>query len=313
MMKSQAAMEYLMTYGWAILVIAVVLAALYSLGIFNPNTFAPKASAGSCEVVRPFGPGTTTDISLEGTCTNMLPKYSAYISNTSVDWAQIPSSSTLNTAWDGGSYTITTWFDEKTPLNSSTSRALVQESTGCTSGLWVGGSNTHEYSVVSIQWYSSSGGPCNNAGATAVGFGNIPYNKWVFISDVFHYVPGGKDNYIAICVDGKCNNTTWSEPYPPTDYAKYGYDFEIGSWWCCSTRLEGGDIANVQLYNKALSSNQLEVLYQEGIGGAPIELTHLVGWWPLNGNAKDYSGNKYNGKPVDVSYSSTWYRTYSAP
>ncbi len=44
-MKSQAAMEYLMTYGWAILVIAVVLAALYSLGIFNPNTFAPKASA----------------------------------------------------------------------------------------------------------------------------------------------------------------------------------------------------------------------------------------------------------------------------
>jgi hypothetical protein len=30
--KAQSAMEYLMTYGWAILIIAVVLAALFALG-----------------------------------------------------------------------------------------------------------------------------------------------------------------------------------------------------------------------------------------------------------------------------------------
>ncbi|MEM4389595.1 MAG: hypothetical protein QXG98_02950 [Candidatus Micrarchaeia archaeon] len=33
--KGQAAMEYLMTYGWAILVIVIVLAALLYLGVFN--------------------------------------------------------------------------------------------------------------------------------------------------------------------------------------------------------------------------------------------------------------------------------------
>ena len=33
--RAQSAMEYLMTYGWAILIIAVVLAALYSLNVFN--------------------------------------------------------------------------------------------------------------------------------------------------------------------------------------------------------------------------------------------------------------------------------------
>ena len=33
--KLQSAMEYLMTYGWAILIIAVVLGALFSLGVFN--------------------------------------------------------------------------------------------------------------------------------------------------------------------------------------------------------------------------------------------------------------------------------------
>ena len=45
--RSQSAMEYLMTYGWSILIIAVVLAALFSLGVFNlgasstPNVCLP--------------------------------------------------------------------------------------------------------------------------------------------------------------------------------------------------------------------------------------------------------------------------------
>ena len=33
-------MEYLMTYGWAILIISIVLAALFASGIFNPSQFA---------------------------------------------------------------------------------------------------------------------------------------------------------------------------------------------------------------------------------------------------------------------------------
>jgi len=37
--KAQSAMEYLMTYGWAILIIAIVLAALFSLGVFNSSSF----------------------------------------------------------------------------------------------------------------------------------------------------------------------------------------------------------------------------------------------------------------------------------
>ena len=44
----QSAMEYLMTYGWSILIIAVILSALAYLGVFNPLYFAPKANPGSC-------------------------------------------------------------------------------------------------------------------------------------------------------------------------------------------------------------------------------------------------------------------------
>ncbi|MDE1852117.1 MAG: hypothetical protein KGH69_05565, partial [Candidatus Micrarchaeota archaeon] len=34
-LKLQGAMEYLMTYGWAILIVAVVLAVMFSLGVFS--------------------------------------------------------------------------------------------------------------------------------------------------------------------------------------------------------------------------------------------------------------------------------------
>ncbi|MEM3181368.1 MAG: hypothetical protein QXY86_03245, partial [Candidatus Micrarchaeaceae archaeon] len=76
--KSQSAMEYLMTYGWAILIIAVVLGALFELGVFSSNTFAPKASPGACQVFRPNGPYTTSFINLEGVCNGELPEYVAY-------------------------------------------------------------------------------------------------------------------------------------------------------------------------------------------------------------------------------------------
>ena len=36
--RLQSAMEYLLTYGWALLIIAIVLAALFQLGIFNGST-----------------------------------------------------------------------------------------------------------------------------------------------------------------------------------------------------------------------------------------------------------------------------------
>lgn len=42
-MKGQTALEYLITYGWAILVILVVLAVLWYYGIFNPARWAGEA------------------------------------------------------------------------------------------------------------------------------------------------------------------------------------------------------------------------------------------------------------------------------
>ena len=46
MKKGQGAMEYLMTYGWALLVIVIVGAALFALGILNPATYQQRRCNG---------------------------------------------------------------------------------------------------------------------------------------------------------------------------------------------------------------------------------------------------------------------------
>ncbi|MGC8537475.1 MAG: LamG-like jellyroll fold domain-containing protein [Candidatus Micrarchaeia archaeon] len=62
-----------------------------------------------------------------------------------------------------------------------------------------------------------------------------------------------------------------------------------------------GSIANVQLYNTTLTANEIYGIYHEGISGLPISRQNLVGWWPLNGNAEDYSGNGNSGSPTSNS------------
>ncbi len=80
--KSQSAMECLMTYGWAILIISVVLAALFRLGVFS-GVMSPRAGSGQCQVVRPYGPMSTLYINLRGVCSGQLPQYVAQFNGAS--------------------------------------------------------------------------------------------------------------------------------------------------------------------------------------------------------------------------------------
>ena len=66
-----------------------------------------------------------------------------------------------------------------------------------------------------------------------------------------------------------------------------------------TTNLFQGSISNVQIYNIALSSSQVSALYAEGITGSPLAGAGNIGWWPLNGNANDYSGNGNNGNVIE--------------
>lgn len=65
-MKGQAAVEYLMTYGWAILALVIVVAVLFSTGIFSPSYLVSE----ECN----FGNSLKCQVSLfnEGGSTRML-------------------------------------------------------------------------------------------------------------------------------------------------------------------------------------------------------------------------------------------------
>ncbi len=60
-------MEYLMTYGWAILIVIIVAAALYALGVFTPATTTTEAR------FQTLGASTAHDLEAGGTFRIKLP------------------------------------------------------------------------------------------------------------------------------------------------------------------------------------------------------------------------------------------------
>ncbi len=296
MNRSQSAMEYLMTYGWAILIIAVVLAALFELGVFNVNNLGPRAQPGSCHVFRPDGPGTTAFINTEGLCSGELPEYVASFEPNSNDaQAGYGVSNTyikVNTNFGGGNtaYTMTGWVSIPyyNPCSGFCGIPMMYYNPG--GGLGIiseGGVGLHRGNSSDVGWVSST-------------LALVP-NKWYFIAVSVDYPTYYlyQDNLEATAANSG-NYVDTNPMYMGAELYTNGATFT-------------GNLANIQLYNTSLSTNEIQALYLEGIGGAPIDLQNLVGWWPLNGNAQDYSGNNNNGQINGVTFTGSWTSGYSAP
>ncbi len=288
-MKSQSAMEYLMTYGWAILIIAVVLGVLFQLGVFGGANLAPKATPGSCEVQR-----TAAGTSLEGMCQGELPQDVAEIRQSSASGVNFPYSSTLSFPSTG---TASMW---------------IYLDSGPTSGCWDVLSSGHYGSSgwdfilnAPAQLYFEVWDPTANSRET-VYFPAVATNTWEFVAGTFVIGSPGVISY----TNGVQSQTATLDSYAPSQNA-----IVLGA---TGTNPQCGtappfQVANIQLYNTTLSTAEVQALYQEGIGGAPVRPQNIVGWWPLNSNANDYSGNSNDGQIVSIGYSSSWSSGYSAP
>ncbi len=79
--KGQSSLEYLMTYGWAILIIVVVAVILYSMGIFSPSSAVSRTTTGFA----PF-----TNIATVCNSTTLISKFGLVLSSPS-DIAEITS------------------------------------------------------------------------------------------------------------------------------------------------------------------------------------------------------------------------------
>ena len=286
MQKSQSAMEYLMTYGWAILIIAVVLSVLFQLGVFSSGNFQPHAQAGSCQVSR-----TAAGVSLEGQCNGLQPQFVASINGATGNILAVDPSLPSGSA----ARTLTVWFKVNT---NGDYRSGVGWGQGCSSG-----------SPGTINYLT---GPFNN--------GQLYFMaSYDDVSPSNQQISPGTWYFEAFSYSGSTTINLYLDSNEITAGLVDALNTQAGSplvigqspcgYWA------GGYMANIQVYNTSLSSSEIQALYLEGIGGAPIRPQNLVGWWPLNGNTNDYSGNDYNGQIYGsgIDYSSTWTGGYAAP
>ena len=282
--RLQSAMEYLMTYGWAILIIAVVLGVLFQLGVFNSANFAPRAPPGSCKVLRPGGPGTNSNLNLVGVCSGELPQYVASFGN----WASVVISNNANQ--NSNSITVSFWLNLAAYSPVGDYGQLVSKGINTAYFAYMAPSATYP------QWSAMTTTPAQQW----ANWPAPPLNTWHYYVGTYSSATG----YLTTYYDG-----VGSSPL------SLGGNLITSA---TSLHIGGGtptigQMANVQVYNISLSASDVQTLYLKGIGGAPIYPQYLVGWWPLNGNATDYSGNNNSGAPTGVVYSSQWLSGYTTP
>ncbi len=271
-----------MTYGWAILIIAVVLIALFQLGVFNGSNLAPKAQPGSCEVVK-----NTQGTSLAGQCDNNIPQYVAQFNGQSsyigTGTAGLPTSPLTISAW-----VYPTSLSQQSYGGGTGGTIIEGNQNGGSAGYILGIKNT------GLIWWWPSGG---NASYST---GTVSLNRWTYVTITYD------GTNLKIYFNGNLDSSQSSSTPQALTFMDIG-----GKSWI--TGYFNGSLSNVQIYNTSLSANDVAALYQEGIGGHPLAINNLVGWWPLNGNANDYSGNNNDGTATDVAYTGSWTSGYSTP
>jgi hypothetical protein len=251
--RAQSAMEYLMTYGWSILIIAVVLGALFQLGAFGTQSFAPKAQPGSCKVVRLGGPGTTTSTNLQGVCNNLRPQFIAQFNGAS---SYVNLGTALQTYEIGtNSISFAVWY-YLPYINSGSGYPMIfgDSNAGIRQGysLYITTNPPLPGRVVAERWVSSS---CKSYASPVLS------PSWHFFvatfdgSTLYLYVDG------ALSSSGSGGGATTPNSIfdigadgTGTGASMYGY----------------GSISNFQVYSTSLDAASVNALYREGIGGVPI-------------------------------------------
>ncbi len=303
-MLAQSAMEYLLTYGWALLIISIVLSTFYYLNVFSAGTLTPKVGPGACLVARPGGPYSTSILNLQGLCNGEIPDY-VYLfpcswpnpSYCPANWISFTLSKTP------GSITVSSWFWVPPSNASIRYGGVIFAMSGNSPTVWVGGYSKNGRNIIG-QHLCAAVFDVN--GAFACSANNITTGKW------HNAVVTINDSKMDVYLDTVLVGTGAGGGLGG---ANSGY---IGNQTCnCFfygsaniLALYTGYMANVQLYNSSLAPSYIDYMYSQGIGGAPGNLQNLAGWWPMNGNPNDYSGNLQDGYPSNIIPSASWYDTY---
>ncbi|MDE1860905.1 MAG: hypothetical protein KGH72_04290 [Candidatus Micrarchaeota archaeon] len=282
--RMQSAMEYLTTYGWMIIVIIVAVTALFALGVFNLQSYSPKASSGTCFVSRPNGPNTTAFIALDGGCDNLLPRYAMstrapFVLTCNPGTVPIRINMTIARL---NALTLSWWSSTSNPNASGT--------------------------IVHLDSSNAGGVSCVGNLCTVAGSSVSPAPAMLSSGWIYYALTMDNSGKSVLYIDGKPGPTGGgTSPLTSVDY------MTIGAYSSACAKDFNGSIANVQLYNSSLDANTINTMYYYGIGADPIFVNNLVGWWQLNGDVQDWSGDMNNGATTNVIFNTQWYTNYVPP
>ncbi len=312
-MKGQAAIEYILTYWWVAVLIMIGIVVLFIYGPANYASLSPRAQPGSCQVYRPYGPSSTTLETLQGLCGGEMPQYVISFNGKGGAW-------TFSCVTNGTCINFTPPFPNQGICNATIviwSYDTGMGSAGAitdTFGSWTDGS-TAVPNVGALGGVVGMFNKTNTEGSLDIEYNDTViryearnqisrdqillhedfYQKWVQTAITLN-------NGVAV---GYMNGVAVTPNSPNIGCIRL-LTGSIGIW----DRNFNGYITNLQIYNTSLSASSIQQLYIEGAGGAPIALKNLAGWWPLNGNTNDYSGNRKNGLSQDISFTGQYATTY---
>ncbi len=74
-----------------------------------------------------------------------------------------------------------------------------------------------------------------------------------------------------------------------------------------------GALTDIQFYNDTFSPQQVGSLFASGPAGLPLNYSTLAGWWPLDGDANDYSSAHSLSVPTNLTFNATRFTPASLP
>jgi hypothetical protein len=184
-----------------------------------------------------------------------------------------------------GGVTIVSWIRPDI-VNSWSQASVVQDFESAGNLRWKLGLTNYGSARVDICGYTG----CGTGNYMGLAGGNVLANNWYQIAGTFD------GSTVSLYLNGNQVATTpWAGTLPNVQIPiKIGYE-------PYNVRYFKGNITNVQVYSTALSSAQVSQLFSQGPYSVPFA-SGLVGWWPLNGDPNDYSGNGNNANAFNIIY-----------
>ncbi|HEY7811741.1 MAG TPA: LamG-like jellyroll fold domain-containing protein, partial [Nakamurella sp.] len=188
-----------------------------------------------------------------------------------------------------GSFTVSAWVN--LAGNTSSNQTVVSQDASTDSGFY-------------LKYFPGSGGwlfmrpftdTTDPSSANAFSAGPAVTGTWTFLTGTYDANTGAMTLYVNGAASGAGTDTTPVAAHGPLVIGRAKWDGWTGDWF-------DGQVANVQMYPRALSAAQVSALYGLGQGGADVTTNALTTTWTRDQRGLPTSVTSPDGAVTSYSY-----------